>query len=162
MSLDYYVTISLWIFLPIILWIVVPHNRWREAIATLLFFQMLTWLFSIGLTFAGLLDSPVRIFKYATKISFTMEYLVFPSIAVFFQLTFPPAPRFIRRVFHYLLWVFIILISMFLIGLFTQLMVVKLDGLVRSFFNFIIELWLCRQYVLWIQHKSETKKVEYL
>lgn len=79
-----------------------------------------------------------------------MEYLVFPTIAVLFQLKFPLKGDFIRRFFHYLFWVGVFLSFMFLIGTFTNIMDVKLDNLIRSFFNFLIELWLCRRYVLWI------------
>ncbi|WP_077210838.1 CBO0543 family protein [Bacillus dakarensis] len=99
MELDYGVLIILWIIMPIVLWNVIPRDRLREAIAVFLFFQMLTWLFSIGLTYAELLNAPVRFFKHATKINFTMEYLVFPTIAILFQLSFPKKANFIRRYF---------------------------------------------------------------
>ncbi|MEH7381303.1 CBO0543 family protein [Bacillus sp. JJ1533] len=150
MNFDYYVLILFWLVLPVVLWRRVPANRLREAIATFLFFQMLTWVFSIGLTYAGLLESPVRFFKHATKISFTMEFFVFPSIAVFFQLSFPKNASYKRRSLHYLLWVGIILLIMLLLDAFTNIMSVTKDSLIRSFFNFLIELWLCRQYVLWV------------
>ncbi|WP_407921224.1 CBO0543 family protein [Bacillus salipaludis] len=93
----------MWIIFPISIWKVIPRNRLREAIATLLLFQMLTWLFSIYLTYFGLLESPVRIFKHATKINFTMEYLAYPFFALLFQLKFPKNAHFIRRVLHYFL-----------------------------------------------------------
>ncbi|MED4014561.1 CBO0543 family protein [Sutcliffiella cohnii] len=153
MNFDYLVLIMLWIILPIILWKVIPRHRLREALAALLFFQMLTWVFSIGLTYAGLLEAPVRFFKEATKINFTMEYLVFPTAAVLFQLSFPHKARYFRRLVHYLLWVGIILSFMALIGTFTNIMDIKWDNLVRSFFNFLIELWLCRRYVLWVMNQ---------
>jgi len=161
MNSDYLVLLILWITLPMILWNVIPRDRVREAIATFLFFQMLTWLFSIGLTYAGLLEAPVRIFKYATKINFTLEYLVFPTIAILFQLRFPKKSTFIRRLFHYLFWVGITLSSMLILGTFTNIMDVKVDNLIRSFFNFIIELWLCRHYVVWIMKQPEHKEVGY-
>lgn len=137
----------------------IPRNRLREAIATFLFFQMLTWLFSLGLTFGGLLESPVRFFKNATRISFTMEYLLFPTAAVLFQMRFPPCSNFIKRLLHYLFWVGVILSFMFKLGKFTNIMDVKLDNLIRSFFNFIIELWICRQYVLWIMPQPNLKRI---
>ncbi|MEH7384255.1 CBO0543 family protein [Bacillus sp. JJ1521] len=150
MNFDYYILILLWIGIPVVLWKGVPRSRLREAIATFLFFQMLTWVFAIGLTYAGLLESPVRFFPHASKVSFTNEFLVFPSVAVFFQLSFPKNAAYKRRVFHYMLWVGIILFIMLLLGTFTNTMTVNKESMLRSFFNFIIELWLCRQYVLWI------------
>ncbi|WP_066254537.1 CBO0543 family protein [Neobacillus drentensis] len=102
MNSDLYVTLILWLLLPFLLWKLIPRNRLREAIATLLFFQMLTWLISIFLTYFGFLEPPFRLFKHATKINWTMEYLVFPFFAVLFQLKFPKNELFLRRVFHYL------------------------------------------------------------
>lgn len=159
MNYDYYVLALLWIILPIILWKVVPRERMREAIAAFLFFQMLTWLFSIGLTYAGLLEAPIRFFKDATRINFTLEFLVFPTIAVLFQLSFPKRAKFSSRLLHYLLWVGITLSFMFLLGTFTNIMKVKVDNLIRSFFNFLIEFWLCRHYVLWIMKQPVAKEV---
>ncbi|MBM7655888.1 putative membrane protein YqjE [Neobacillus cucumis] len=69
MNSDSYVMLIIWIVLPFILWKVTPRNRLREALATLLFFQMLTWVFSIFLTYFGLYDPPFRLFKNATKIN---------------------------------------------------------------------------------------------
>ena len=159
MKFDYFVMILLWIVLPFVLWKMVPRYRLREALATFLFFQMLTWLFSIGLTYSGLLESPIRIFKHATKINFAMEYLVFPTVAVLFQMRFPPNSNFRRRLLHYLFWVGVILSFMLVVGKFTNIMDVKLDNLIRSFFNFIIELWICRQYVLWIMQQPNLKRI---
>lgn len=121
---------------------------------------MLTWLFSIGLTYFGLLEAPVRLFKHATKINFTMEYMVFPTAAVLFQLYFPSGVSIIRRFVHYLIWVGIILFVMYLLGTFTTIMTVKIDNLIRSFFNFMIELWLCRRYVLWMLNQQGSLRAE--
>lgn len=160
MKSDYIVLLLLWIILPIILWKVIPRNRLREAIATLLFFQMLTWLFSIYLTYFGFLESPIRIFKHATKINFTMECLVFPFFAVLFQLKFPTHANFIRRMLHYLFWIGIILSFMFLLGKFTNIMRIGMENIIRSFFNFIIELWICRRFVLWIMAHPDYERLE--
>jgi hypothetical protein len=155
---DYIVIIVLWIVLPILLFKVTPKDRIREALATLMFFQTLTWLFSTGLTYFGLLESPIRLFQEATQLSFTMEYLVFPTAAVLFQLKFPKNSTFVRRLLHYLFWVGVILSFMFLISSFTNIMGVTIDSLIRSFFNFIIELWLCRRYVLWILNHPQLQR----
>nr|WP_246944855.1 hypothetical protein [Bacillus pinisoli] len=91
-----------------------------------------------------------------------MEYIVFPTFAVLFQLKFPINASFPRRFVHYVFWVGMILAFMLVIGQFTNMMDVKWDNLIRSFFNFLIELWLCRRYVLWMIKDLEVKKVRYL
>jgi hypothetical protein len=160
MNFDFFVMLLFWIILPIVLWKIVPRNRLREIIATFLFFQMLTWVVSIFLTFAGLLQSPVRLFKHATTINFTMEFLVFPFFAVLFQLKFPKKANFKRCLVHYLFWVGIILCFMFLLDKFTNIMSIKMENLIRSFFNFIIELWLCRRYVLWMMSHPKHERLQ--
>jgi hypothetical protein len=160
MSINSLATLLLWIILPTVLLIVVPRNRLRESIAVFLFFQMLTWVFSIGLTYFGLLKSPYRIFETATKINFTSEFLVFPTAAVLFQLWYPDDSGKLRRVFHYALSVGGILLFMYLLGSFTKLMAIKPDNLIRSAFNFTIELWLCRKYIVWLMISPNTSKME--
>ncbi|MDZ5471561.1 CBO0543 family protein [Bacillus sp. 31A1R] len=136
--------------------IFVPKKRIRESIAVFLFFHFLTWLFSIGLTYFGLLEAPFREFPYATKINFSMEYMVFPTIAVFFQLLFPK--RKIYRIIHYILTVTFILFIMGVIGYFTEIMDVTKESLTRSALNFTVELWLCRKYITWLMDSEYTKK----
>jgi hypothetical protein len=158
MSVDIIVILLLWIILPLTLIVIIPRHRIRESVAAFLLFQTLTWVFSIGLSYFGFLASPVRLFENATNISFTSEYLVFPTAAVLFQLWYPNGSRKIRRAFHYVLSVGGILLFMCLLGSFTNIMTVKLDNLIRSAFNFTIELWLCRRYMVWLMKKTILKR----
>jgi len=157
MKYDYIVLISFWIIVPLVLWKIIPRNRIHEAISAFLIFHMLTWLFSIFLTNAGLFETPIRFFKYATKISFTLEYLIFPSFAVCFAVSFPKGAGYIKRSTHYMFWVLMILAFMFLLGTFTNIAQIKAGSLIRSFFNFTIELWICRQFVLWIMTQTKNE-----
>ena len=86
MTLERAVLIGIWITFPILLICFVPKDRVREMIAVFMFFQTLTWVFSLGLTYFDLLSAPIREFPNAKKVNFTVEYMVFPTIAVFFQL----------------------------------------------------------------------------
>jgi hypothetical protein len=160
MSFDYLVIFTLWIICPFILVLVVPRQQIREFIAVFFFFQSLTWLFSISLTAFDLLSFPVRLFPNATKIGFTMEYLVYPTAAVLFYKWFPGKANAFRRSLHYIVFVAGILLWMFLIGKFTNLLSeVKINALMRSAFNFTIELWLCRSYVQWLLKKTTLQRV---
>lgn len=160
MNMNMIIVILLWTILPTMLWLIIPKNRVREAIAAFMFLQMLSWLFSIGLTAAGYLESPFRIFMYATKISFTMEYLVYPTLCVLFHLTFPKKDTYLRRSGHYLLWIGIILSVMYVIGNFTELLTFSWEVLIRGFFNFLIVLWLVRQYIVWLTNGTGFSKVD--
>jgi hypothetical protein len=147
MSIEFVVIVAIWITFPFLLYYSVPRDRVRELIAVFLFFQMLTWLFSIVMTEFGVLSAPIREFPEATKINFTFEYLVFPTIAVLFQRWYPENGGKVRRGIHYLYTVGGIIGFMFIIGKTTDLMDAKPQ---TSGINFVFELMLLRSYIVWM------------
>lgn len=147
MSNELAVIIAIWVIFPIILYFAVPRERVREMIAVFLFFQMLTWLFSIVMTKFGVLSAPIREFPEATKINFSSEYIVFPTAAVLFQRWYPENSGKIRRAIHYLYCVGGIITFLFIIGKTTDLMDAQP---MTSAINFIFELMLCRRYIVWM------------
>ncbi|MHC0036265.1 CBO0543 family protein [Pseudoneobacillus sp. C159] len=160
MSFDYLVILALWVICPFILLITVPRYRIREFIAVFFIFQTLTWLFSITLTAFDLLSFPIRLFPNATKIGFTMEYLVYPTAAVLFYKWFPERATSLRRAWHYFFSVSGFILIMFLLGKYTNLLSkVSVNALIRSYFNFTVELWLCKLYVQWLLKKTTLQKV---
>jgi hypothetical protein len=154
MNFDYAVLLGLWLTIPLLLFFVIPRSRVREYVAVFVFFQSLTWIVSIVLTAFGLLSSPVLEFGKATKINFTMEYLVFPTAALLFHRWYPSSGGVVRQVFHYILSVAGILLFMFVIGRYTNIMKIETGNLIRSSYNFMFELWLCRKYIVWLLEKS--------
>jgi hypothetical protein len=163
LTIEQLVLATIWLSCILILFFVVPRQRVRELVAVFLFFQTLTWLFSIALSYHGLLYAPVREFPDATKISFTLEYIAFPSAAVFFQLWYPEKSGKIRRTVHYGLTVGGILLFMLVVGSITELMTIKVDNLIRSFCNFTLELLICRRYIVWFMKPiAITKEVNSL
>ena len=73
MTLDLVVLIGIWVIFPILLICFVPKYRVREMVAVFMFFQTLTWVFSIGLTYFDLLSAPIREFLNSTKVNFTLK-----------------------------------------------------------------------------------------
>ncbi|MBE4909637.1 hypothetical protein IMZ08_16410 [Bacillus luteolus] len=147
MSIDFTVILAIWVIFPLILYFAVPRDRVREMIAVFLFFQMLTWLFSIVMTKFGVLSAPIREFPEATKINFSSEYIVFPTAAVLFQRWYPENGGKIRQALHYLYTVGGIILFLFIIGRTTDLMEAKPQ---TSAINFLFELMLCRKYIMWM------------
>ncbi|QOR67848.1 hypothetical protein IM538_06865 [Cytobacillus suaedae] len=147
MSNELAVIIAIWVIFPIILYFAVPRERIREMIAVFLFFQMLTWLFSIVMTKFGVLSAPIREFPEATKINFSSEYIVFPTAAVFFQRWYPENGGKIKKAIHYLYSVGGIILFLLIIGRTTDLMNAKPQ---TSAINFLFELMLCRSYIVWM------------
>lgn len=154
MSPGYLFILISWIVSVVLLFIVVPRSRIREYLAVFLCFQALTWLTSIILTSFDMLSSPVRLFDRATKISFTSEFIVYPTVAVVFHRWFPSREGKMRVFFHYML--FVGGISLYtLVGKFTGVMSFKMEYLFRYAFNFTFELWVCRRYIVWLMGNTK-------
>jgi uncharacterized membrane protein YgdD (TMEM256/DUF423 family) len=166
-NFDYFILAMIWIICIITLLLVVPRSRFREFVAVFLFFQALTWIFSITLTAFGAISTDVRLFERATKISFTSEYAFYPTLAVIFHRWYPDKAGKPRVALHYLIIIGVILLYMYLLGKYTGIMDIVGPGqFIRTFFNFIFEFWLLRRYIVWFmgnlnrhtQHEAEEVK----
>ncbi|MCM3763685.1 CBO0543 family protein [Neobacillus niacini] len=158
MSFDYFIIVMIWVISIITLFLAIPKARIREFVAVFLFFQALTWMFSITLTAFGLLSTEVRLFEHATKISFTSEFAFYPTLAVVFHRFYPEKAGKRKVILHYLLFVGIILLYMYLLDKFTGIMNGEItEQLIRTFFNFIFEFWLLRQYMVWFMRSMSSQ-----
>lgn len=158
MNFDYIVIFMTWIVSAVVLFLAVPRKQVREFVAVLMFFQSLTWIFSIVMTEFDFMETNTRIFDRATKINFTSEFVFYPTIAVVFHRLFPKQGGIIKVALHYLLFVGGIILYMFLLGKFTNIMEVNFHHLIRAFFNFTFELWLTRRYIGWLVSKIRLQK----
>ncbi|MFC4801344.1 CBO0543 family protein [Neobacillus sp. GCM10023253] len=150
MNFDYFILAMIWIVSIITLLIVVPRPRIREFMAVFFFFQSLTWIFGIVLTAFGILSTEVRLFEHATKISFTSEFMFYPTMAVVFHRWYPDQGGKLRVVLYYVLFTGAIILYIYLLAAFTRIMRVDAQQLIRFFFNFVFEFWACRRYVVWL------------
>ncbi|WP_400247405.1 CBO0543 family protein [Niallia sp. JL1B1071] len=64
---------------------------------------------------------PYREFEHATKMSFSLYYLVLPTFAVFFMLYYPEKKNWMRVLIHYLLFSNAMHLYMFLVERHTEL-----------------------------------------
>lgn len=69
---------------------------------TFLFSQSLAWLFEFILVYFELVKFPYREFKIATSMSFSLYYLIFPTIGVLFILLYPKQPTMLKVLLYYL------------------------------------------------------------
>ena len=99
--LETYLLIAAWLITIVTLLIFVPKDKLREAYVIFLFKQLITWLFGLIVAEYRLIEYPVRIFKYASKTSFTFEFFVYPSICVIFNLYYPAQKSILRKFLHY-------------------------------------------------------------
>lgn len=89
MSKEKLILISSWLVTCITLIGLVPKNKIRKAHVAFLFQQVITWLLGLLVVKFNLIRYPERFFKKSNKASFTFEYFIFPSVAVFFNLFYP-------------------------------------------------------------------------
>lgn len=108
--------------LVIILYIAkVPHNVKGKAHISFLFAQALSWVYIFYSVYYKRVEFPFREFPYATKLSFSLHYMIYPAFAMFFELTYPKSKSVARIILHYALFVEITELYAFLIGHYTEL-----------------------------------------
>lgn len=158
MTFDYFIILLIWIVSVAALIAVVPRSKIREYLAVFLFFQALTWVFGIIFTEFDLMSAKIRLFNKATKISFTSEFIFYPTMAVVFYRWFPTNAGKLRVALHYVLCVGVLLAYLYFLGNFTNIMRIKPSLYVQAFFNFTFEYWLTRQYVVWLTKNTKLQK----
>lgn len=72
------------------------------------FTQALAWLFEFILVYFNLVEFPFREFKVATTMSFSLYYLIFPTVGVLFIVFYPKKSNKIVLLFYYLIFAMII------------------------------------------------------
>lgn len=103
-SLEYAIQILSIIIVFLLLLKFVPRYKIREANQIFLFKQFLTWILGLAVAEYKLIEYPVRFFAYATRASFTFEYLVYPAICVLFNLHYPERKSPANQLLYYVIY----------------------------------------------------------
>lgn len=149
MRLEIWIWIVAWVSMPIALCVLIPRAKVHQAHIVFLFAQFLTWSIDILNVQINLVQFPYREFEYATQTSFTMHYLFYPAIFVFFALFEPERRSWPVRVGYYLLWTFGV--TLFIYGLHwtTDLVrIIETNFLLRFTISLIL-LLLTRFFYVW-------------
>ena len=156
MSIEKTILISSWIIIAILLWKFVPLNRIREAQLVFFFKQFLTWFFGLAVVEARLLEYPVRFFSYASRASFTFEYVVYPSICALFNLHFPQNKSITRKVLYYIYYSSTITIIEVILEVYTDL--IKYTGWTwyYTWITLTLTFFASRKYYLWFFRKTNS------
>ncbi len=89
MNINYIIIAIEWIIAIGLLVKFIPKNKIREAFVAFLFTQNLTWVLGLTVAELKLIEYPVRLFPYASRVSFTFEYFLYPSICAIFNVHYP-------------------------------------------------------------------------
>jgi hypothetical protein len=120
MLLEYFLLIVPNIFSAISL-IYVPKESLRKACLSLLTFQGATWLISIILVQLNILAFPVRLFQKATRANFLNEFLLYPTIFMWFVLLYPKDRSLIIKIMHHIIFISILTWYMYFLNTYTNL-----------------------------------------
>ncbi|MBU9722401.1 MULTISPECIES: CBO0543 family protein [Bacillaceae] len=90
-----------WIGTSLLLYLFVPKGKFRNAQIPFLFTQFLTWLLGLLVTEKKLIRYPVRIFKYASKNSFSFEYFILPALTAMFNMRYPQSKGVLVKGLYY-------------------------------------------------------------
>lgn len=101
MSKEFFIIVSLWIICIITL-LTISKGRTRLTQVTFFFIQALAWIFEFILVSFELVEFPYREFRVATKMSFSLYYLIFPTVGVLFILFYPKQPGKLKVFLYYL------------------------------------------------------------
>lgn len=98
---EYILIIIEWLTVILLLIKFIPRDKIREAYLAFSFKQILTWLLGLTVAELRLIEYPVRLFPYATKVSFSFEYFAYPSICAIFNVNFPEGKSNFKKFMHY-------------------------------------------------------------
>ncbi len=93
-----------WIVCLFLLIKFIPKKKKRYYQIIFLFAHATAWIFQLIQVNMKLISFPYREFEQATKMSFSLYYLVLPTFAVFFILYYPEKKNWIRVWIHYLIF----------------------------------------------------------
>jgi hypothetical protein len=128
----------------------VPRDVKGKAHISFLFAQALSWVYIFYSVYFKRVEFPFREFPYATKLSFSLHYMIYPAFAMFFELTYPKSKSVARIIFHYVLFMGMIELYAFFIGHYTELA----KPLKWEYLNIIIYavlLLITHRFVSWFQ-----------
>jgi hypothetical protein len=120
MSIEILILLLVWI-LTIGLLFLIPKEKYRLAVTSFLFKQMLTWILGLIVVEFGLITYPVHEFASANRTSFTYEYFVYPTICSLFNVFFPNHQSKVFKLGYFVVFCTIMTILELLIEIHTNL-----------------------------------------
>ena len=129
----------------------VPKEKRRLAHITFLFVQAITWIYEFLQVIFGMLEFPFREFPSATKMSFSLYYLVAPTIEVFFILLYPIGKTKLRVFIHYLIFAMGVPTFTFVNEKYTLLFHFKKWNFFMTILFNLIMLYIVKKFVFWFK-----------
>ncbi|UOQ91448.1 hypothetical protein MUO14_12715 [Halobacillus shinanisalinarum] len=123
MTMEQIILVLAWVISISILLIFIPKDKIRNAIVAFQFKQVLTWLFGLAVVQMRMIEYPVRLFDYASRASFTFEFLAYPAICAIFNVHYPEGKSKIAQFGYYALYTSVITVTEVILERYTNLIV---------------------------------------
>ncbi|MCR8928902.1 CBO0543 family protein [Priestia megaterium] len=128
----------------------IPTRLKGRAQTAFLFGQSIAWIYVFLSVYFKRVEFPFREFSYATQLSFSLHYMIYPAFAMFFEVTYPSSNSRTSVILHYALFVVITNLYAFFIGHYTELVrPLKNEFLNIPIFTFL--LFVAHQFNKWFQ-----------
>ncbi|GKU82594.1 CBO0543 family protein [Niallia sp. NCCP-28] len=151
MKKELFILIISWTALLFLLIKYIPKDSRRYFQIVFLFGQAIAWIFEYSQVVFGLLEFPYREFEIATKMSFSLHYVVLPTFGVFFILLYPLNKSRKRVVIHYLIFGMASPTYIYFLENYSSLIhFIKWNWLIAVFVNFII-LYIIQKFAFWFK-----------
>jgi hypothetical protein len=148
------ILICSWV-IAIILLLSVSKGRTRLTQITFLFTQTLAWLFEYILVFFNLVEFPYREFKFATRMGFSLYYILFPTVGVLFIIFYPKQPGKLKVFLYYLLFSMVIPTFTSLAAKYSELFHFIHWNWGIHVLSDLLNFYILRKFVLWYQKGIE-------
>lgn len=129
----------------------VPKDSKRIAHITFLFSQAITWLYEYIQLVLGLLEFPFREFPTATKLSFSLPYIVYPTFGVFFILLYPKEKNKFRIFIYFMVFAIAMPTMTIMIEKYSSLFHFKNWNFFTSVIINLFILYLIKRFVFWFR-----------
>jgi hypothetical protein len=140
-----------WLVSIFLLFKYVPIESKRTAHITFLFSQAITWLYQYIQLVFGLLEFPFREFPTATKMSFSLPYIVYPTFGVFFIVLYPKEKKRFRIFIHYMFFAIAIPMVTFMIEKYSSIFYFNKWDFFTSVIIDLFILFIIKKFVFWFK-----------
>ncbi|KAB7665121.1 CBO0543 family protein [Bacillus sp. B1-b2] len=156
MNKDIIILTCSWMIALFSLLFLVPKRSRKYAHITFLFGQAIAWVFEYLQLVFGWIEFPFREFKYATKMSFSLHYLFFPTIGVFFNLWYPVNTNLLFKFGYYLIFSIGIATYILVLGITSDLYKILHWNWFLGVLSDFIVLFLIRRFTYWFRKGLKT------
>lgn len=140
-----------WLISILLLVKYIPIERKRNAHITFLFVQAIAWIYEYIQLLLGVIDFPFREFEDATKMSFSLHYLIYPTFGVLFIMLYPLDKKNRRIIIHFLVFALAITAYSFFVQKYSSLFHWESWNVYISFTTNLAILYIIKKFMFWYQ-----------